>query len=64
METYYENRQLKEFLQRELPQLPETPISSAYNDGIDPEKKENLFKEIYSNIALFRRLVYEARKEK
>ncbi len=52
MEKHYENRQLKEFPQRELPRLPE------YKNELSQEEKENLFKEIYSNIAKFERLFY------
>ena len=39
----------------------ESPLN--YKQGMSPEYKENLFKEIYSNITLFKKLVYEAKKE-
>jgi len=37
--------------------------SSNSSEGFTSEKSKNLFKEIYSNIAEFKRLVYDAKKE-
>lgn len=61
METYYEKDVKGQIMKHYQPE-PSTPL--AYENEISLQEKENLFKEIYSNIALFRRLVYEARKEK
>ncbi len=53
---YRKEKQRESHLDSEGPQ--------DYKQEISPEYKENLFKEIYSNIALFKKLVYEAKKEK
>ena len=55
METYYE-KDAKEKYQ------PEASTPSAYKSEMSLQEKENLFKEIYSNIRLFDRLVYETKK--
>jgi hypothetical protein len=53
MEAGYQNKNLKkEYLQSQGPQLPE------YKNELSREEKENLFKEIYSNIAKFEKLFY------
>ena len=61
METYYE-KDVKEQVIKHY--QPEASAPLACKDEMSLPEKENLFKEIYSNIALFRRLVYEAKKEK
>jgi len=38
--------------------------SANYSRDLTQQEKDNLFKEIYSNIERFNRLVYVARKEK
>lgn len=54
MEYQKEKRVEKHYQDSEGPQL---------NCQSEDEDKENLFKEIYTNIALFKKLVYEAKKE-
>lgn len=57
MEKHYEKALKENYCQSQVePSIPSQECSF--------KNKENLFKEIYSNIALFRKLVYEARKEK
>lgn len=58
MDLYEKNHLEKECLQNQ----PEASIGPAYNHEMGLQEKENLFKEIYSNIRLFEKLVYEARK--
>lgn len=50
MEKYYDHRTGKEYTR--------TESSLNYSEGFTREDKETLFKEIYSNIAAFKRLVY------
>ena len=58
METYYQRKnQLKDQNQQE-PAIP-----SVYRRELSPKDKEIIFKDIYDNIKLFNKLVYEARKQ-
>ena len=59
METHYE-KDVKEQIIKQY--QPEASIHSAYSSEMSQQEKENLFKEIYSNIWLFEKLVYKARK--
>jgi len=54
METHYDLK--KEYLANQ--------DSANYQRDLTKEEKDNLFKEAYSSIALFERLVYEAKKRK
>jgi len=53
METHYKDLK-KEYLTSQN--------SMNYSRDLTPQEKDNLFKEAYSNIALFERLVYEAKQ--
>ncbi len=56
MEEYYQKeKRIEKHLDSESPLYYKKEMSS--------EDKENIFKEIYSNIDLFKKLVYEAKKE-
>ena len=53
METHYQNQLRKEYSPNQT--------SINYLRDLTQQEKDNLFKEIYSNIDLFNRLVHEAK---
>lgn len=53
MQEYQKKKELEQLTQ------PAASIPSAYEKEFSPEEKENLFKEVYSNIVKFEELFYE-----
>lgn len=56
METHYQKKEIeKEYLKSESPLV--------YTKELTYEDKQHLFKEIYSNIAIFKKMIYDAKRE-
>ncbi len=60
IENYYE-RNVKEQIKTHYQPEASTPL--ACNDELSLKDKENIFKDIYSSIKLFDRIIYEASQE-
>ena len=58
METYYPIKNQLNALRQQNATIPAT-----YRNDLNPIDKENIFKDIYSNIKEFYRIVYETKDE-
>ena len=58
MENYYQ----KKNQMKKASNTGENSTYHSYENLVSSKEKENIFKDIYSNIELFYRLVYEARR--
>tara|TARA_B100000315_G_scaffold204914_1_gene198498 strand:- start:147 stop:395 length:249 start_codon:yes stop_codon:yes gene_type:complete len=67
LEFLIQKKKMKNYCQRKKPMKKtsntgENSIYHSYENLVSLKEKENTFKDIYSNIELFYRLVYEARR--